>query len=111
MDLFLALPGMFLEPDSERKQLYGKAGSFRPKVYDAENKIYGGEYRCMSGWWAGEPSRIDFIWEGTQKAIEFVNQNEIVNLNFLPDIINTQNKSAAMEVLSHYNILIPQTLN
>ena len=44
MDLFIGLPLAAADPDTRRRQMYGKAGAFRPKSY-------GVEYRTPSNIW------------------------------------------------------------
>lgn len=38
LDLHIGVPSVILEPDNKRKELYGKAGAYRPKQYGKENK-------------------------------------------------------------------------
>lgn len=48
MDIFLGIPSLTMDVQGQsRRQLYGKAGAYRPKDY-------GVEYRSMSNWWATE---------------------------------------------------------
>jgi len=49
LDLFLGIPCRILDPDDRRRQMYGKAGSFRPKPY-------GLEYRTPSSIWIHQKS-------------------------------------------------------
>lgn len=44
MDYFIGLYSLMWDTDNKRRQLYGKAGAFRPKPY-------GAEYRTMSNVW------------------------------------------------------------
>lgn len=49
MDYYLGISSLVWDPDPERRELYGKAGAFRPKSY-------GVEYRTLSNrWLASEP--------------------------------------------------------
>ena len=68
-DLFVVLPMMLIEPDNERRQLYGKAGSFRLKDY-------GVECRQLSCFWLSSPQLMEFVYEQTVKAVRFVEENE-----------------------------------
>jgi hypothetical protein len=70
MDLFLGVPSIMLDKDRERRQLYGKAGCFRPKSY-------GGEYRTLSNFWIFDEGLRQWAWEQTHKAIEFAANNNL----------------------------------
>lgn len=37
LDLFISVPLVLMEPDNERKKMYGKAGSFRPQPWGKLN--------------------------------------------------------------------------
>src|SRR5690625_1539949 len=50
-DVFLGVPSLLMDPDTERRELYGKAGACR-------YKDYGVEYRTLSNFWvASEDTR------------------------------------------------------
>ncbi len=63
LDMFLAIPSLYLDPDTERRILYGKAGCFRPKPY-------GMEYRTLSNFWLTNPELMEWVWDATTKAVE-----------------------------------------
>lgn len=67
MDLFLGVPAHVLDNGELRKQLYGKAGCFRPKPY-------GCEYRTLSNFWIWDDALIKWAFDGTQRALEFVSE-------------------------------------
>lgn len=62
-DIFMALPSMALDSDNLRKELYGKAGAYRPKVY-------GAEYRTLSGFWIHNKDNTGFVFDQAQKAYD-----------------------------------------
>ena len=66
MDLFLSVPSILIEPDNERRKLYGKAGAFRFKPY-------GFEHRVLSGFFASSDDLKAWVFNNTEKAIEAVN--------------------------------------
>jgi len=71
MDLFLGVPSTKLDKGTLRRQLYGKAGCFRPKNY-------GCEYRTLSNFWIFSPDLIKWVYEKTQQAIEFVEDGNVI---------------------------------
>lgn len=68
-DLFVTAPMMLIEPDNERRTLYGKAGSMRVKMY-------GVECRQLSSYWQTSPELTKFVYDQTVKAVEFAQVNE-----------------------------------
>ena len=66
-DLFLGVPSVLMDEGEMRKQLYGKAGCFRPKSY-------GVEYRTLSNFWIFKKKYIEWVWRNTARALKFVEQ-------------------------------------
>jgi hypothetical protein len=65
MDLFVGCMMMDFDDDTGRRELYGKAGAFRKKAY-------GVEYRTASNRWIEDDDKIQWVWDQTDKALEFV---------------------------------------
>jgi hypothetical protein len=65
MDLFVGCMMMDFDDDTGRRELYGKAGAFRKKAY-------GVEYRTASNRWIEDDDKIQWVWNQTDKALEFV---------------------------------------
>lgn len=63
MDLYIGCQMLEFDEDRDRRQLYGKAGAFRPKPY-------GVEYRTASNAWIENDDRIGWVWDQTDRAIE-----------------------------------------
>ena len=63
LDVFLGLPSLLWDNDKKRRELYGKAGAFRPKKY-------GVEYRSLSNAWLRDPALIQYVFNQVQKAVE-----------------------------------------
>lgn len=102
MDLFLGVQSVLLDNDTERRSLYGKAGSYR-------FKLYGVEYRTLSNFWIENDTLIKWAYDQTIKAIDFVNNGEIItNPEDIINCINNCNKELATEILEDYNIEIFQ---
>ena len=73
MDLFLGVPSTQLDAGTLRRELYGKAGCFR-------TKSYGAEYRTLSNFWIFDDSLIQWAFEGTQRALEFVEKGNTIDV-------------------------------
>lgn len=67
MDYYLGVWSVIEDSGDLRKQLYGKAGAFRPKPY-------GIEYRVLSNFWIFNKEHINNVWDLTQKAVNFVQE-------------------------------------
>jgi hypothetical protein len=95
MDLFLGVPSTVMDKGTLRRQLYGKAGSFRQKPY-------GCEYRTLSNFWIFNPDLIKWVYDQTEKAISFVNSGKTLSDedgHLIQECINN-NSGEAYEYLS-----------
>ena len=98
MDLFLGVPSILLDTDTERRKMYGKAGCYRFKKY-------GLEYRVLSTFWTANDELIEWAFNAAKQAIEFVNSNGIItNESDIIQCINSSNKDLALEIIEDYNI-------
>jgi len=70
LDVRLGIPSLTWDTDKKRRQLYGKAGCFRPKPY-------GMEYRTLSNAWLDpkRPYLRKMVFNETQKSIEKLFEN------------------------------------
>lgn len=64
MDLFVGCMMLEFDSDTDRRQLYGCPGAFR-------DKSYGVEYRTASNAWIADDDKIRWVWEQTEKAVEY----------------------------------------
>jgi hypothetical protein len=94
MDFFLGLPSLFYDPDTERREMYGNPGCFRPKVY-------GVEYRTLSNMWLSSDSLIRWVFRATNTGMQaLMNGNNLVDkYGDIQDIIKTTNKKAAEKII------------
>lgn len=103
-DLFLTLPSLFIDEDTERRKLYGKAGSFR-------FKNFGVECRALSNFWLKDEKYMSWVYKQVHKAIDFVNsENEIPEhlTLLLPQAIDSNNTDLAERICNEFNITIPE---
>lgn len=96
-DLFLAVPSVLMDKGQLRKQLYGKAGAFRPKPY-------GAEYRTLSNFWVFSPELIKWVWTNTQLALDAGHLPVEEDKKIVLDAINNNNVAAAQHLIQKYNI-------
>lgn len=100
LDLFISVPLVVMEPDSERKRLYGKAGAFRPKPY-------GLEYRTPSNWYLSDKKLTEWVFNSTRAAFDyFVANGELPNnlAKHVQETINTNNKSFANDLIKDFKL-------
>lgn len=100
MDIFIGLPSVIQEPDNERKQLYGKAGAFR-------HKPYGVEYRTVSNYYVESDSLMEWAFNNTLEAIDFVNNNSPLTGEHAKSIItaiNTADKELASTICKYFGV-------
>jgi len=98
MDLFLGVPSTQLDSGTLRRELYGKAGAFRPKGY-------GVEYRTLSNFWIFSDSLINWAYEGTRKALDFVHSGKEIpteHADMIQDCINNNNSNAYNQLKQLY---------
>lgn len=100
MDLFLGVPSINIDKGSLRRELYGKAGCFRKKAY-------GAEYRTLSNFWIFDDSLIEWAYEGTQRALEFVERGSVIHPDhhfMIQRCINTSNMDDYHELSKVYEL-------
>lgn len=103
MDLFLALPMLFLEPQTKRRELYGKASCIRLKEYGPD--LNGIEYRTLSNYWSSSEELIRYVWNGIMKSIDFINSGKTVeNWDEIAEIIDTNNLEGARNLINQYGV-------
>lgn len=103
MDIYLGVPSILLDSDTERRKLYGKASCFRPKDY-------GFEYRTLSNFWTKSEPLIRWAFKNTHKAIEMAKNQSYQDIDIFvqaSDIINTQNENEAKSLITLLNIEMP----
>lgn len=101
MDLFLSVPSILIEPENERRKLYGKAGAFR-------FKDYGFEHRVLSGYFASSDALKAWVFDNTVKALEFVNKGgyeEVESVgSLIQEAVNNNNKVLAGNLVRQFDI-------
>lgn len=102
LDLHIGIPSVLQEPNNKRKELYGKAGAYRPKKY-------GLEYRTISNYYLESKKLTDWVYNSVQKSIDFVNRGEMIEPTMDPIIqnaINHNQREVAAELCRKYQLKI-----
>jgi hypothetical protein len=99
MDFYLGLPSLMYDDDKLRREMYGKAGCYRPKSY-------GVEYRTLSNAWLKSEALMRWVYRNTVKGMnDLINgKNLAEKYGDIQDIINNSDKKAAMEIVKAENI-------
>lgn len=98
-DYMMGLPSLILDPDTRRRELYGKAGAVRFKPY-------GVEYRTLSNFWLFDSANRKFVFDQAHKAFEAFRSGSFQELvarispNAVQAAINANDKRLAEEYLS-----------
>lgn len=61
LDYYMGIYSLLWDSDNRRRELYGKAGCFRPKPY-------GMEYRTLSNVWLRYPNLWPWVWQSAHNA-------------------------------------------
>lgn len=102
LDFHLALPSLFYDADAKRRELYGKAGAFRPKSY-------GYEYRTLSNQWLGSDALKRWAYQASQAACEAMDKGICLVDKYgdIQKIINSSDKESAARIIKAEGILLP----
>lgn len=77
-DIYMGVPNLLFDQDTERRKQYGAAGSFRPKVY-------GFEYRTLSNRWLMDTTLTEWVFDQA-KLIENVVTERKMNVEQILEI-------------------------
>ena len=98
LDMYLGIPSVLKDPDTKRRNLYGKAGCFRLTSY-------GCEYRVLSSYFIKDDKTISWVWDRVFKAINAYNDDkELISSDLVQETINESNTELAKELIRNYNI-------
>lgn len=106
MDVWLGLPSLFFDEDVKRREMYGKAGAFRPKAY-------GFEYRTLSNAWLRDKNLMSWVYKASQSCMgRFMSGGESLADRYsksvdLQEVINTSNKNEASRIIKDAGLIMP----
>lgn len=104
LDATVGMVMTVLDRDPRRRDLYGKAGAFRPKPY-------GVEYRTPSNKWIKDKASRWAVWSALNRAITYKNAGYTVEMatrkaeESIQEIINTGDVASAGAVINRTNSL------
>lgn len=107
MDLVAGVPSVLMDPDVDRRTLYGKAGACRPKFKERGDEYDGAEYRTMSNFWLGNESRMRWAFNTVQRVMsEFDSLVKAANVHHLAinQCINQSNKALAEKLVKTFQL-------
>lgn len=102
LDLVLGVHSVLLDPDTVRRELYGKAGAFRPKDKAFNDPYDGIEYRTLSNFWLRSTELMTTIYNGVKKVydnLEEISKLANDNEDRIIHCINTGDKQIAPSLL------------
>ena len=109
MDVFIGIPSVILDKDTERRKLYGKAGAHR-------RKPYGIEWRTSSPWWTSKPEYMEFVFDQVQRIFNFIKFDGLAHTakwlrtahNDVTHAINDNDVAWAQRVCRNFGIRMPE---
>lgn len=105
MDIFAAVPSIFLDRDAMRRELYGKAGAYR-------HKPFGLEYRTLSSFWIANDKFIEWVYDAVIKSLEFVESGAVEALTetdqaLIESAVNESNSVCAEVIMDKFKVKLP----
>jgi len=100
LDLFLGVPSTFLDGDTLRRSLYGKAGAYRPKDY-------GVEYRVLSNFWIRSTQSIEWTYSQAQRALQFLMDGNTLDgedKSLILKTINNNHKKSGERLIAKHDL-------
>lgn len=96
MDFFLGLPSLEYDKDTERREMYGKAGCCR-------YKSYGVEYRTLSNAWLKSEELMRWVHRAAVRGMkELMSGNSLAEkYGDVQSIINTSDLTEARKIIQH----------
>lgn len=99
-DLHLSIPAVLMEEDNKRKELYGKAGAYRPKSY-------GLEYRTISNFYLKSKELMKWAFDAAKQSVEALNNGLVIDgglRNIIQSTIDNNDKKMAEELVKEFNL-------
>jgi hypothetical protein len=104
LDLHLGVPSLIVDTDVRRRQLYGKASSYR------RSEGIKVEYRTLSNFWTFNTGLITWVYDTVAKVVEDVLKGVILDDEVYlqaREAINTNNSKLAQQLIETYKLVVP----
>lgn len=105
-DLYLTVPFILLDEDTERRKLYGKAGAFRWCEFGDGAK--GFEARTLSNFWVSDDEYIDYVFHQLNEMFDHYNEYGLEKVNKfadkIVDAINSSDKELAKHICEQFDL-------
>lgn len=92
LDNLVGLSTVLLDQEKTRRQMYGKAGAFRPKPY-------GVEWRVPSNFWVGTENSIGWMYDAVIRAMELFDAEDYRFGADAVEVINNSDMDGARRLL------------
>jgi hypothetical protein len=107
-DVQIGLATVLLDNDTQRRQMYGAAGRYRPKPY-------GSEYRVPSNFWLKSDEHMTWVFESAAKVLRDIEKYDdmfksATDVHELKYTINSGDRNLAVALADKYKVEIPWTL-
>lgn len=102
MDLFLGIPSLVIEPDNDRRKLYGTLGEFR---FGAT-----AEYRTLSSYFSQNDTLRQWVFNNTINAVNWINAGHRVSGELegaFHQAMGTNDKDLVKVIIEENNIPMP----
>lgn len=98
MDVFLGVPSVLMDTQTERRKFYGRPGAIR-------KKSYGVEYRTLSNFWIFQDRLIQWAWDNTARAVGSINKLDLEALSGpVQECINNSDVSLAKSLVKQLDL-------
>ena len=105
LDVFLGIPSVIYDQNTQRRQMYGAPGCFRPKPY-------GVEYRVLSNVWVGSASLQGWVYRATKAALEALEEGKYLYQELgdeqINAIISNSDVDAARAICEKFGLEVPE---
>lgn len=115
LDLFLGVPSILLDTDTNRRKIYGKAGAFRIKDYGGG--ATGIEYRTLSNFWFATQTLQDWVYRSICAAFSAITARSAFESKLdhqekiILKAIDDQDTDAAWYLINHWGLSLPKSFD
>ena len=102
LDVYLGIPSVLFEKDGKRRQLYGKAGSYRPTPY-------GVEYRVPSNFWLMDEKYMRWVYKVVVSCATTWHSQpiDVASAIYITDLINNHDIHEAEQAVKYFGVMMP----